>query len=243
MPALSFPNVTLRMPVARTLTGGVRVITFLDGSEQRFAVRPWLNSFRLVFADVPASDVTAIEGFVDTVKGAFDTTWEFTGPDGVVYPGMALEQDELIAEEAAEGRWSVSVAMRQVAQAGSYADTAAAVYPALANGCYTQFPWQRSRAWMTTKNDLASGARVAWAERDAALRAWRCSYPVLTATELATRVSFFVAMRGPLRAFTMHDAQTGGNVTNCRFGSDALEVRCVGAGQWATDLVVREFVP
>jgi hypothetical protein len=238
-----FPTIPLRMPVTRTLSVPVRVIPFLDGSEQRWADGDPLNAFDLTFANVQPEDITALETLIDTVKGAFDATWSFVAPDGVTYPHLGLEQDDLTAVESSIAeRFTVSIKMRQVARDGAYADTATAVYPALPNGCYTQRPFTRARSWLTTRNDLASGSRVSWTERAAARRSWICEYPVLTWTELQGRLSFYVAMRGKLRTFTLRDPETGDDIENCRFDSDAIAIRCLGAGQWATSLPVTEIV-
>src|SRR5262245_34769616 len=132
MPA-DFPSsVVLRCPVDRTLAMPSRVIEFLDGSEQRWAAGDPLNSFALQFDDLVASELSTIVNWVDTVKGAFDSTWSLVGPDGVTYPFLGLEDDLLSAVESGKAeRYSLSLRMRQVAPDGDYSATAPAVYPAL----------------------------------------------------------------------------------------------------------------
>src|ERR1051326_1241400 len=242
MPA-DFPaTVRLRTPLSRTLAMPTRVIEFLDGTEQRWAAGDPLNSFALQFNGVPAAELVLLQSWWDTVEGAVDATWSFTSVDGVTYPHMALDQDELAAvEQTQPGRFNFAVKLRQVAKDGAYSATAAAVYPALPNGVYTQRPFTQGRKWLTTRNDLASGPRYAWDEWSEAKRFWTCDYPVITLTELQGRLTFFIAMRGRYRTFTFHDPQANADVANCRFDTDEFVARCLGAGQWAVTLPVAEF--
>jgi hypothetical protein len=229
--------------VVRTLAMPCRVIEFLDGTEQRWAAGDPLNSFALTFQDVPAAELLILQNWFDTVKGAFDSTWGFTSVDGAAYPHMGLDQDELPAVEGGRpGLFSCSVKMRQVAPDGAYVGVTAATYPALPNGVYTQRPFSQGRKWLTTRNDLASGARLARHEWGAAKRFWSCDYSAITLAELQGRLDFFVAMRGRLRTFGFIDPQLGGApVPNCRFDGDEFAARCLGAGQWAVSLMVAEF--
>jgi hypothetical protein len=242
MPPVVFPtNVPLRMPIERKLSMPVRVIEFLDGTEQRWAAGDPLNAFTITFGDVPASEFAAVQNWFDTVKGAFDTTWSFTDADGTVYPDMACEADELAGVENAKAtKFSFSVKMRQVVSSGSYAGTPSATYPALYAGVYTQRPFTQGGKWLTTRNDLPSGPRYAWSEWAAKKRYWVCDYPCLTLAELQGRLAFFMSRRGRLVSFTFHDPQANADVPNCRFDTDDFTARNLGAGQWAVTLPICE---
>ena len=47
-------------------------------------------------------------------------------------------------------------------------------------------------------------------------------------------------MSGKLTPFSFTDPNDASVHANCRFDQDAIEVRCVGAGQWATTLRIVE---
>jgi hypothetical protein len=229
------------MPVERRLAMPTRVIEFLDGTEQRWAAGDPLNGFTLTFANVPAADLAAVQAFWDTIKGAFDATWSFVDADGTTYPHMAADGDELAGVESAAGKFSFFVKMRQVLTSGTYTGAGGASYPALYTGVYTQRPFTQGARWLTTRNDLASGARYGWAEWAAKKRYWVCSYPAITPAELGSRLEFFMAMRGRLGSFTFHDSEAGADVAHCRFDADEFAARNLGAGQWSLTLPVAEF--
>lgn len=240
---MPFPtSVLLQCPVERRLAIPVRVIEFLDGSEQRWQAGDPVNAFSLQFNDAPAADVTAVQNWFLSVKGAFDSTWSFTSIDGVSYPNMGLEHDELpVVEGSQPQRFSFSVRMRQVAPSGDYSATATAVYPALPNGCYTQRPFTRDLRFNTVRNDLPSGPRISRYEWGTQKRAWIADYPVLTLSELTGRLTFFIAMRGKYKHFTFHDPVDNTDYTLCRFDTPEFIARALGAGQWATTLPITEF--
>jgi hypothetical protein len=238
---VNFPStVPLTMPVERKLAMPTKVIEFLDGSEQRWCAGDPLNSFSLSFEELVAADVATLLDFFDAVKGQFDATWGFVGPDGVTYPNMALDGDDLQGVESKPGKYAVSMKMKQRAPDGSYAASAPVNYPALANGCYTQRPFTTGHRWLTTRNEMENGAQFAWSEWPAAKRFWTCEYPTLTWAEVQTRIAFFVAARGRLRSFSFADPETGLVASHCRMDRDELTVRALGAGVWSAVLGVVE---
>jgi hypothetical protein len=107
----------------------------------------------------------------------------------------------------------------------------------------TQRPYTSKPAWLTTRNDMPTGKRYAWANRSAALGAWNCDYSVLTMTELGTLFDFFCKVGGKYKPFTFHDPNDNTDHTNCRFDMDALQIRYLGAGQCATSTQIVEFHP
>ncbi len=242
MPA-DFPStVALRYPVVQTVSVPVDVVEFLDGTEQRWREAEFLQAFELTFPDVPIGELADLRTFWMTVKGAFDSGWTFTF-EGTDYDDMALEADELTETESARAeKVTVSVKMRQTVRHGAYADTAVAVYPALYGSVVVaQRPFTERPRWQTTRNDLASGARFAWADWAAPKAGWTIEYPCLTAGELAARLSFFVAMGGRYRGFSFKDPNTGVTHAHCRMDADAIAVRWLGAGQCAVTISIAEY--
>ncbi len=243
MPTVTFPtSVRLRSPIERKLSMPTRVIEFLDGTEQRWTSADPLNAFTIQFQDVPAADLVLVQTWWDTIKGAFDSTWSFVDVDGTTYPNMAAESDELAGiEDGRPSLFSFSVKMRQVAASGTYTGTPASSYPALYSGVYTQRPFTQGEKWLTTRNDMESGARYAWAEWPAKKRFWIASYPAITLAEMQSRLAFFMAKRGRLNSFTFHDPQANVDVSNCRFDTDDFVAKNLGAGLWAVTLPITEF--
>jgi hypothetical protein len=239
----TFPrSLVLRYPVTQTVTAPVDVVEFLDGSEQRWREGDFLQAFELTFSDVPIGELAALRTFWTTVKGAFDGGNTF-GFQGVDYPDMVLESDDLTeVESTAAEKVTVTVKLRQTAPHGAYSGAAPATYPPLYGAVVAQRPLTTRPRWCTTRNDLASGARYSWAEWPAPRAAWTLEYPCLTATELATRLAFFVAVAGRYRSFSFADPATGTLHSPCRLDSDALPIRWLGAGQCAVTLSVTEYV-
>jgi hypothetical protein len=238
----TFPStLRLRYPVTQTLTAPVDVAEFLDGTEQRFRDGEFLQAFDLSFPDVPIAELADLRTFWLSVKGAFDSGWSFTF-QGASYADMALESDDLTETESAHAeKVTVSVKMRQTVRHGAYNDTGAAVFPPLYGAVVAQRPFTTRPQFRTTRNDLPNGARYAWAEWGTPRAAWNIEYQCLKATELASRLSFFIAMGGRLRGFEFTDPNTGVSHAHCRLDSDALAIRWVGAGQCAVTMAITEY--
>lgn len=243
MPATFPTTVIQRVPTSRTLTVPADVVEFLDGSEQRWRSGLPLNAITLAFQDVSGADLTAMRNFIDTVKGAFDSTWSITwGADGNSYPAMALNQDDLpMVAQKSNRRWTGQIKMRQVASSGSYGATASPVFPALPNGCITQRPFTQNGRYLTTRNDLPSGPRYSYFEWPTAHGLWVVSYPVITVSELTGLLNFFIAMGGRYTMFSFTDPITTVAHPHCRFDQDTFECKYMGGLQWATTLQLAEF--
>ena len=240
MPA-SFPStVVLRYPVTQTLAMPVDVVEFLDGTEQRWRTADALQGFELTFPDVPIADLADLRTFWNTVKGCFDSGFGFTF-QGAAYADLGMEADELTEVETRAEKTTVSVKLRQTVAHGTYTGTPASSYPALYGSVMGQRPFTAKPKWLTTRNDLASGPRVAWSEWSQAKAAWTIEHPCLTATELAARLAFFIAQGGKLRPFSFTDPNTGTTHANCRLNMDTLAVRWIGAGQCSVTVELAEF--
>jgi hypothetical protein len=99
-------------PASRTVEHATRVLTFLDGSEQRFrltsgAARSWV--IRLAVLD--ETEMSAIEEFLVSRQGRLGS-FAFTDPwDGTVYPDCSLESDvnPLTFADVLRGRATLTV--------------------------------------------------------------------------------------------------------------------------------------
>jgi hypothetical protein len=241
MPAAFPSTVVMRYPVTQTLTAPVDVVEFLDGTEQRWRDGEFLQAFELTFPDVPIAELADLRTFWLTVKGACDSGWTFAF-QGTSYADMALEADDLTEVESAYAeKITVSIKMRQTAVHGPYTGAPPAAYPALYGTVVAQRPFTTRPRWQTTRNDLASGARYAWAEWGAVKAAWTMEHPCLMAAELAARLAFFVAVGGRYRGFSFTDPNTGVTHAHCRLDADALAVKWLGAGQCAVTVAITEY--
>lgn len=110
-PTLSSGQVA-QYPATRINGSATRVIAFADDSEQRYRVRAPLASFVLAFTRLSAADLATLRTFFDSMKGRFDSTFSLTF-DGEDYDYMTLEQDAFAYSERGEGRFDVTLSMRQ----------------------------------------------------------------------------------------------------------------------------------
>lgn len=104
----------IQYPASREIGSSTQVVTFLDGSEQRYreratSLRRWV--IRLDLLD--EEEVRQIEEFFISEQGRFGN-FTFTDPwDDMEFPNCSLESDEVAAEFREEGRGSVAVVVRQ----------------------------------------------------------------------------------------------------------------------------------
>jgi len=113
----SFPNLAsgtpAKYPASCATEYRTGVITFADGSEQRYKKRAPLVRWTLTYSDISSADVETLSMFFSTCKGAFDKTWDIT-ISGVLYSYCSFDQDDFAVTETRNGRFSVSLAVRQV---------------------------------------------------------------------------------------------------------------------------------
>lgn len=91
------------------LTG---VFQHVDGTEQRFRKRAPLAEWTLQFDRISKADKNTIQGFFDSVKGGFDSTWDIT-IGGTLYAYMCFVDSALTVTEAQAGLYSVTAKIRQ----------------------------------------------------------------------------------------------------------------------------------
>ncbi len=96
----SFPTLrtgaVMQYPADRQLRCSTQIVTFLDGSEQRFAgfARPY-RRWVVQLSALDESEMEATLVFMREQSGAANT-FSFTDPwDGAVYPSCSLDQNSL----------------------------------------------------------------------------------------------------------------------------------------------------
>jgi hypothetical protein len=112
-----YPNLSTgkiaRYPLVRTVSYRTRVLTFLNGAQQRWSVRkPLLSPLILTYTNIKRADRTTLENFFKSMKGAFDHTFTLT-LDGTAYLNCYFDQDEMVWTEQKPNRWSTTVKIRQ----------------------------------------------------------------------------------------------------------------------------------
>lgn len=235
-PTLSQAHCTL-YPCDRAISAPVHVAKFLNGSEQRWRTAPVLNEWMLLIRATSA-DVTAIQNFWDTVKGAYDSTWTLTF-DGETFTNCVFEADDLVIERpGASASWKVQLKVRQCVQS-MVAPSAPTAYPTINGGVVTQYPYSATRKWATTRNRMPNGKQWAWAEWTAPRRTWQLNYPNITPAEASDLLDCFVGAGGQWGSFSFTDVG-GAAYATCRFGMDSFNLRYLGKSECSVSGVVIE---
>jgi hypothetical protein len=216
-----------------------KVITFLDGKEQRWVDGDPLNDWDLTLSDISAVDVATLRDFFLAVKGAFDSTWTFPFL-GTSYTSMAFDQDKFEASETARTRYSVKLKLKQTATSGTYTGSATE-FPTIGSAAITQLPYTAVTEFLTTRNDLAGGIRYAYYERATPLSGWTCTYSAITPAELGTILTFFISMRGRFGSFSFTDIDSAIKYENCRLAQDSIDLKYNADCSCSTDLQIIEF--
>ncbi len=115
---LRFPRLrtgaVMQYPAQRDIVFSTHVVSFLDGSEQRFrdlptALRRWVVRLNLL----DEVELTAVDSFVTQVSGRL-TPFVFVDPwDGREYSNCTLDADELTLAHANAGSGRTTITVRQ----------------------------------------------------------------------------------------------------------------------------------
>lgn len=221
-----------------------RVLRATNAAEQRFVVRPAMVEMDLTYRNLAQADVDAIQGFFDSQKGAFDSTWSLA-IQTLTFTRMRFFADELRWEETLPNRWSTRL---RCAGFHPAVTGAPATFPLLDSGAVTQRPWSKRRTFETNFNDLEAGVRHALSMRGggfsgfpaSAARAWDIQHPSIKATEADRLVKFFLSKNGRFGSFDFTDPDTATTYNGCRFASDDLEVQYAGFNHCATSVSVEK---
>ena len=112
---LTFPlltsGVVTQYPTQKTQSYSNQVLSFLDGSEQRYRIATSLHRWLIRLELLAEAELNALEIFFAEAQGSFD---DFAFPDpisAVTYPSCHLDSDtlECIYEGGLRGRTSVIV--------------------------------------------------------------------------------------------------------------------------------------
>lgn len=237
-PTLSAGAITLS-PI-RSLAAPVEIVQFMDSTEQRWPTAPLLYSWSLNLRLRPA-DMTAVQDFFDTVKGAYDSTWTFPF-DGTNYTNMVFESDDLVRErKTAANIYYASVKVRQCKPMIT-PGTGPSAWPNINGAVITQYPYSETRRWKTLANRMPNGLQYAWNDRNFPIRLWNLAYPMITPSEAGTLLSAYVNAGGAWRSFAVTDPRTGVTYSNCRVDSPGMAFAYNGTRQIATSVVIAELV-
>jgi phage-related protein len=113
----SFPTLktgaVAQYPSSRIVESRVRVLRFVDGSEQRFRnTRGPLRRWVIRLSEVDEAELAAIEAFFEARQGRAGS-FDFTDPwDGTVYPDCSFDEDEMETVLMGEDRASAVITIR-----------------------------------------------------------------------------------------------------------------------------------
>lgn len=231
-PALASGDVLL-YPATRSTGPAVKSLTFANDFVKRWVAAPILENWRAEWTGLDATDATAIETFFLAQKGMADTTWDLN-VDGLTLGKMSFDSDELVRVEIPDrpNRWSITAALRQVGATIAFPG-AAAVFPSIRAGVFTQTPYSRTIRFSTIRSD-SPGYSYRFAQQANPRFLFHLSYSAITPSEADTLRNFFLAMRGPYSAFTFTDED--GAEHTCHFEQNAIEIRYQGPNSRATEL-------
>ena len=100
-------------PLVKRITRGVRVLRYIDGTDQRFALEPQATKRWIVRLDkLDASEWRAFEDFFVALQGS-NGRFSFTDPvDDTEYADCSLGSDEIELQHADETNTAVTLIIR-----------------------------------------------------------------------------------------------------------------------------------
>lgn len=236
----AFPTLSAGGSVFYPLTMRVSTLTRVyespSGARQRHIVRSPMVEFTMNLPKLVAADVTAVDAFLDSQKGAYDSSWTLA-LNGRTFTAMRFAADEIRWTEDLPGRYSATLNA-----SGLYTLPApVSALPALASGAVTRLGWQKARKYETSFTDMECGERHALALRGGGftaypstpVRSWKLEYRGVTealAFEVADR---FATANGRYAGFSFTDPDSATVYADTHFASDVLEINFNGYGNAA----------
>lgn len=226
-------------PVVRALAFETRVYAGKNGVEQRSMIHPGRESWTLAYERLSLAERNTLIAAYEGVNGP-EQTFDFPFL-GTTFANCYFDADQFTAVENAPT--VIQVPSLKICQITRAADTDAlpADFPALStSGCPLQLPYTHMRTFDTV-SVLTETGRSANAKRAASLRTWTAGGPAITFDEAQDIWDMFRLAGGRFRSFGFTDPDSGTRYANCRFGSDTLEWRMVGAGHNAVQVTIQEL--
>ena len=241
----SFPTLsggTVQYPLRLKVSCLTRIQRGANAAEQRYAVQLPFATIDAKYTNLTPTDQASIQGFHDSQKGAFDSTWTLTF-DSKTFTAMRFMADELKWVESIPNRWTTQLQM-----AGFYPAISSppSTFPALPSGAVTQLPWTKRRTYETSLTDLEVGVRHATALRDGGLTnfptapelAWDISLNAIRPADAENHIKFFISKHGRLGSFSFTDPDTAVTYTGCRYDADDLTVQYDGYNRCSLTVTV-----
>jgi hypothetical protein len=100
-------------PLNREVRGSVRVLPFVDGTEQRYRSERIRRKWRIELDQLDEGESSILDDFVRTHLETLES-FEFTDPwSGITYPRCAVEGDEHELEAWAAGNCRISLVVTE----------------------------------------------------------------------------------------------------------------------------------
>lgn len=245
-------NAQCLYPFDRIVSCLTNVVQFQSAAEQRSVARPPLYGFNLPMGSLNAVDRAAWLAYQVANGGRFHTDLQLT-LGATTYSNLTLMSDSLTHAQHMSLFYDQVVSLRQVAAANFSSYTPPAIgsaYPVFKFGygsnttSRTELPFSRSNNLLTSVGDSPYGPRYAFSWYGTGLvgfpttylGAWKLTYPLLDATDIATLESFFLGCQGMYATFDFTDPQTNTVFHNVRFNSDELAIRYLTVNQYSTEV-------
>lgn len=237
-PTLSWGSSAL-YPATLGVSGEVKISKFLDGSEQRSRTTAFLRNWQLQLNSIKKVDLDSLETFWDANKGDFDSSWTFP-LDGST--NMVFTDPTFPAPETIEGRYSLTLNMRQTITSGTYATGTVTAFPAFSSGVLVQFPFTRQAKANTTKSRLRGGGQVAWSHFATQPMIWPLQYSLIVDSEASGLFDLYAKLGGAYRTVTFTDPNTGVTYPKVRFAPAPIQRTYLGLNRNSVSFVLEQVL-
>jgi Conserved hypothetical protein 2217 (DUF2460) len=115
-----------------------------------------------------------------------------------------------------------------------------AAFPALRTGAVAQYPFERSKRFLTAVYEFVDGSEQRFPLFGGALRQWVVRLEQLDEMELFRLEQFFVEHAGASGHFSFVDPWDGIEYPNCSFEDDDVELIFASLGDGQATIVIQE---
>jgi hypothetical protein len=113
-----------------------------------------------------------------------------------------------------------------------------AIFPALPNGCITEYPYPETDVYPVAQSYVPSGYTTTYQLSATKKLGFIVTYATLSSAQLATLEAFWKSVGGPLGYFTFTD-DSGTSYTTARFDQQEFAVQYAGPGELGVTLRIR----
>jgi hypothetical protein len=224
-------------PLQRSTTQNTQVVSFVNGSEQRWLTRSQRGTFSLHYININAADRNTLDTFFSVVQASFGV-FSFSLPvyRGLPWANCQFEDDSFSWQENKmfPGRYSGSINFRETAPGVLFGPPSLAAFPSFGSTgtIRTGFPLVKTSNYQVARVDAPEGNRIAYPFYQAGLPnfpnrapySWTLTFANIPDADLVRLEAHFVSARGRLGIFGFTDPTTLTGHSRVRYNMDALEI-------------------